>query len=177
MYPHEKFLGGGSNWTLHCLNASLVQLAKENGDKPLPRTLFLQMDNCTGENKNKYVFGFLSNLVTKGVFDTIVVSFLPVGHTHEDIDQLFSQISQKMSEKGLTLSLEEFDQALREASEGSSLRGNNNKFSVVRTRAILDYKKYIDPYITPRIKGHTKPHCFAFQAEVERLEIMFNALP
>ena len=76
VYPHAKYIAGGSNWTLHCLSSSLVQLAKDNGDKPLPKTLFIQMDNAAGENKNKYVFGFLSNLVAKGVFETIVVSQL-----------------------------------------------------------------------------------------------------
>ena len=50
------------------------------------------MDNCS-ENKNKIVFGFLSDLVSKGVFSEVYVGFLMVGHTHEDIDQFFSVIS------------------------------------------------------------------------------------
>jgi hypothetical protein len=143
----------------------LVQLAKDNGDKPLPKTLFIQMDNAAGENKNKYVFGFLSNLVAKGVFETIVVSFLPVGHTHEDIDQIFSQLAGKLGETSLTLSLEEFDHLLSEVVRQSpKIRV---PFSIIRSRAILDYKKFIDPYIAPGVKGHTKPHCFAFEAEIK----------
>ena len=55
-------------------------------------TLYLQMDNCS-ENKNKILFGFLTDLVGRAVFYEIHVGFLMVGHTHEDIDQYFSVIS------------------------------------------------------------------------------------
>ena len=32
-------------------------------------------------------------LVNEGVFKEVVVSHLPVGHTHEDIDQMFSRLA------------------------------------------------------------------------------------
>ena len=46
------------------------------------------MDNCWRENKNKYMLAFLSYLVKNDVFEEIIVNFLPVGHTHNDGDQL-----------------------------------------------------------------------------------------
>ena len=58
-----------------------------------PRSLYLQMDNCACENKNKYVFAFCSLLVELGIFRKIKVSFQMVGHTHEDVDQMFSRYS------------------------------------------------------------------------------------
>ena len=51
------------------------------------------MDNCARENKNRYVFGYLGLLVQRKVFKEVILSFLPVGHTHEDIDQMFSKFS------------------------------------------------------------------------------------
>ena len=45
------------------------------------------------DNKNRYVFGYMQFLVECGLFETVEVNFLPVGHTHTDIDQLFSRIS------------------------------------------------------------------------------------
>ena len=51
------------------------------------------MDNCSRENKNKYVFAFCALLVELGIFRKIKVSFLMVGHTHEDVDQMFSRYS------------------------------------------------------------------------------------
>ena len=45
------------------------------------------------ENKNRYVLAFLKSLVDCGLFEHIYLNFLPVGHTHCDIDQLFSRIA------------------------------------------------------------------------------------
>ena len=48
----------------------------------LPPTLMLQLDNTSQENKNSRLFAFLAELVEAGVFERIIVNFLPVGHTH-----------------------------------------------------------------------------------------------
>ena len=45
------------------------------------------------ENKNRYLFAYLKSLVDCGLFDHIYLNFLPVGHTHCDIDQLFSRVA------------------------------------------------------------------------------------
>lgn len=63
---------------------------------PLPRTLFVQLDNCTRENKNKYLMAYFEVLVALHVFQVVEVGFLPKGHTHEDIDQCFSQTSARL---------------------------------------------------------------------------------
>lgn len=60
-----------------------------------PSTLYLQADNCAGENKNIYMLTFLSPLISLDMFQEIYLSFLLVGHTHEDIDQLFSMVQMK----------------------------------------------------------------------------------
>ena len=62
----------------------------------LPENLLLQLDNCAGENKNRYLFAYLSLLVAKGVFKTVHLGFLMVGHTHEDIDAMFSRFSERL---------------------------------------------------------------------------------
>jgi hypothetical protein len=50
--------------------------------------LFLQLDNCSGENKNWLLLQFTSLLVDKKIVKSIEINFLPVGHTHIDIDQV-----------------------------------------------------------------------------------------
>jgi hypothetical protein len=55
-----------------------------------PSVLHLQFDNCSHENKNKYMLAYCHWLVFNQVFRSITISFLLVGHTHEDIDQMFS---------------------------------------------------------------------------------------
>ena len=54
------------------------------------------MDNCTRENKNRYFLSYVQALVHWNVFKEVEVSFLPVGHTHEDIDQAFSTTSSRL---------------------------------------------------------------------------------
>jgi hypothetical protein len=63
-------------------------------DDRRPLKLYLQLDNTSKQNKSKYLFGYLGWLLrTKQVIEECVVSFLPVGHTHADIDQMFSRFS------------------------------------------------------------------------------------
>lgn len=47
------------------------------------------MDNCYRENKNRHHLAFCHVLVEKRWFSEIFVTFLPSGHTHEDIDRMF----------------------------------------------------------------------------------------
>lgn len=37
------------------------------------------------------MFGFLAMLRQLDIFDSVEVCFLPVGHTHEDVDAMFSR--------------------------------------------------------------------------------------
>ncbi|KAJ8043179.1 hypothetical protein HOLleu_10158 [Holothuria leucospilota] len=77
--PHD------SNLTIHCLIQALLTAKAHLG-----KVLFLQLDNCFRENKNKYVLSFAALMVELKIFKEVYVHFLPVGHTHEDVDQMFS---------------------------------------------------------------------------------------
>lgn len=77
---------------MHTLHAVL-----DHYDGALPKQLFLQLDNTTGSNKGQYLFSYLGMLISAGVFERVLVSFLPVGHTHEDIDQFFSRIAERLT--------------------------------------------------------------------------------
>lgn len=78
----------GNNVTIEVLHRVLLQTLKREGK--LPRVLYLQLENTTKQCKGRGVLGYLATLVELCVFDKSVLSFLPVGHTHEDIDQMFS---------------------------------------------------------------------------------------
>ena len=81
----------GANHVIEVVHRFLQGKKKARGK--LPPILFIQLDNCTRENKNRFFFSYLELLVANGVFKEIQVSFLPIGHTHADIDQSFSAIS------------------------------------------------------------------------------------
>jgi hypothetical protein len=101
VYLAPPWAGGitNSNYTIECIARTLsheADLRMRSEESRWPRKLYLQMDNATSTNKNRYVFAYLSYLVQEGIFESIDVNFLPVGHTHEDIDQLFSVINRRM---------------------------------------------------------------------------------
>ena len=81
----------GVNVTIEVLQRALR--AYENGGKHLPDILYLQLDNTCKQNKSRFLMAYLGELIRAGVFREVYVSFLPVGHTHEDIDQLFSRFA------------------------------------------------------------------------------------
>jgi hypothetical protein len=85
----------GSNVTIETLHRVLLHEFARGGGVPFTqRMLYLQLDNTTKQCKSQFVLGYLALLVAWGVFDEVVLSFLPVGHTHEDIDQMFSRIAE-----------------------------------------------------------------------------------
>ena len=51
------------------------------------------MDNTAKDNKNHYLVGFCGMLVAERVFQEVRVFFLPVGHTHQEIDATFSRVA------------------------------------------------------------------------------------
>ena len=72
----------------------------------------LQLDNARGSNKNTYVWGYVTNLVERGVFRLVYVSFLPVGHTHFGPDRIASRISVGVRYRTV-LTLAEFHDLIR----------------------------------------------------------------
>ena len=87
----QRTFQSNPNVTINVLHQSLTKM-KEEGIQFAPR-LHLQLDNTVKDNKSKYVMAYLQSLVDCGVFEEITVHFFQVGHTHCDIDQLFSRIA------------------------------------------------------------------------------------
>ncbi|CAN0333815.1 unnamed protein product [Pylaiella littoralis] len=48
----------------------------------------------TGENKNYVLVGYLTSLVGRGVIGNVEIQFMPIGHTHILIDQVFSKFAE-----------------------------------------------------------------------------------
>lgn len=91
----------GANHIIETLHRVLSMRAKRGS---LPPELYIQLDNCTRENKNHFFLSYVEYLVAMGVFDRVEVGYLPVGHTHEDIDQVFSRSAERLrSNDAITL--------------------------------------------------------------------------
>ena len=97
----ELFVGAGSTALFRSIlkGAEICSMSLGRGPQapvgptPLPPILHVQMDNASGDNKNRYVYAFWSLLVAKRIFREVYVNFMMVGHTHDDIDALFGRWS------------------------------------------------------------------------------------
>ncbi|KAL3691305.1 hypothetical protein R1sor_004956 [Riccia sorocarpa] len=118
--------------------------------KKLPPMFMLQMDNSAKDNKNHRVFAFCSELVIRGVFEIVEVNFLMVGHTHEDVDALFSKVSARTINKDvLTLLV-----LMAEVWESEAMHS-------LLLEEVADYKTYANECLKPLI-GHSQPIGFRF---------------
>jgi hypothetical protein len=140
----------GNNVTIDCLHQALAHQLKQEGW--IPSTLYVQLDNTTRQCKSRYLLGFCAYLVHLGVVKDVVVSFLPVGHTHEDIDQLFSRISVYLQQHDARsrLALEE---AVHAAYHAAIHRSVGLKDQAHRVAAVLhrdrasNLSDFLDPHI------------------------------
>ncbi|KAL3696701.1 hypothetical protein R1sor_010777 [Riccia sorocarpa] len=127
-------------------------------DRPfrkLSSIFYIQLDNSGKDNKNWAVMSFLSELVMRGVFKTIVMSFLIVGHTHEDVDAYFSKINMSLSHRQIT-SLPEILSMIYSAEARKALPRLITE--------VADYKLHAEPY-RKTVVGISKPVAFKFYME------------
>jgi hypothetical protein len=110
-YTINTSIGSGANLNIEGIRQ---MLAAEYATKPLPRTIHIQSDNAS-DNKCWTMLLWLAMLVYHDYTGSVEMSFLIVGHTHEDIDQLFSTISRWMKGLGNVLTPQQFDRELTAA--------------------------------------------------------------
>lgn len=92
LYAFNESIKADANSNIEGIRRTLASEYPPDGDRPMPKTVFVQADSASN-NKCWAVILFLAMLVFHGYTKDIYLSFLLVGHTHEDIDQLFSIIS------------------------------------------------------------------------------------
>eukprot|EP00300_Choanocystis_sp_HF-7_P007523 c15337_g1_i1.p1 GENE.c15337_g1_i1~~c15337_g1_i1.p1 ORF type:complete len:855 (+),score=130.87 c15337_g1_i1:156-2720(+) len=123
----------GMNLAMSCLCESLKSLS------PAVEEVRLQCDGGP-ENLNYSLFCLCATLVAAGIFKTILINRLPVGHTHNDVDAAFSHFTKRFFGWGKVPGLpggistmDEFDDEFKKSYEGSSMRYQ-------RKIACLDFK-------------------------------------
>lgn len=150
-------LPGGANLICEVLRRVLLDLDARNELPTEKPTLYLQIDNC-GENKNKTLFGFLTHLVKKNIFHKIKAGFLMVGHTHEDIDQMFSVIATFLKRESVICpDRQSLFQAIKDAFADESQKPEVFSLSCLD---VFDYTKYYADYLDPDLHHYQEPHQF-----------------
>lgn len=127
----------GANHVIEALHRFLLTKRMEG---PLPRKLFIQLDNCSRENKNRYVMGYLEMLVSACVFDSVECGFLPVGHTHEDVDQAFSSTSSRLRTHD-AITLADLHRELRQTYSGNVKVEHMKR--IVNWSGLCDAQRYL----------------------------------
>ena len=97
------------------------------------------MDNTAKDNKNHNLLGFAGMLLFGGYFQEIEAHFLPVGHTHQEIDQSFSLVSKAIKQQG-ALDLEDLMAVAGWAWRDLEYVGGGSKRHVVLD-AVQDYRR------------------------------------
>ena len=143
LYRTFNNIYNGANLSIHCWLLSLEEIYKSNNDK-LPDTIFCQIDGGS-ENANWVVKGICELLVARGLTKQVIMTRLPPGHTHEDIDAVFGTIWEHL--KGRTIySPQGYERALYVA-----LRERNVDVKVIDILCVPDYKLYMKEYVDPAL--------------------------
>eukprot|EP00873_Tetraselmis_striata_P010415 jgi/Tetstr1/430679/TSEL_020472.t1 len=113
----------------------------------------IQMDNTVRENKNRNVAALCNWLVSIGICDVIHLVFLPVGHTHERVDQIFSRISLALS-RSSAYTIEAFLDLVAKAFSPTP--------EIAELSFSLDFSEWLRPHFQDHIQDISKPHKFEF---------------
>ena len=157
-YVVDDSVPGGTNLMIEILNRVLQDLDSRGMLPSDPEPVFyLQVDNC-GENKNRTMFAYLTDLVKRNIFHKVKACFLMVGHTHEDIDQFFSVISKHLKQVHITCPDQQT--LLKEVANAFQNAIDRPEVLVLSALDIFDYKRLYDPVLDPDLAYHQEPHQF-----------------
>jgi hypothetical protein len=158
LFQSKKWTRCSSDTNITVLIRTLSWAMRATGQTKLPDILHLQLDNCVKENKCNEFFAFLFYLVYIGAFKEIYVNYCVVGHTHIDIDQVFSRLSSRLRRGHLTFT--EFIGAMED-----SYTYLGRKAEVERVEHVANWGAAIKGHIVDSINGITMPLCFKFSRQ------------
>ena len=127
--PHD------SNTTLTCIVKVLSMIQKDLGK--FPKNLHIQMDNTSADNKTRMILSMGQRLVECGLFWRVTFGFLPVGHTHCDIDQSFSVIAQYLKRHPVD-TIEQLVAACKAA-----FSGRRSGAELLQRQDIIDFRRFL----------------------------------
>jgi hypothetical protein len=130
---------------------------EHNGHPPI---LWLQLDNCFKENKNRWMLAFAFWLIHIKWFQEVMISMLPPGHTHIDIDQMFSTLSIYMNTHSV-YSLDDLVECLDKAYKKDITKPSGGFITEV-----YNFMGFFAPFVRD-IAGISKPHVFLIRKQAD----------
>ncbi len=145
----EREAGKGPNEVISFLHQFLV-----NRKIQTPH-IRIHADNCTGQNKNKYVLWYLTWLVTTGRLRHIELKFMIKGHTHSIVDGGIGQTKRELRRSDV-FCLEHWSHVINQSAR-------TNRAEVVNGDNVYDWKNGLSTYFKP-FKGISKFQHFAIDS-------------
>ena len=159
-FSHESQVHGADAFC-EVLMLTLCRVAKicQQRGRPFPTHLVVQSDNTTAQARwggcagwsicplqanNSVVMQFMACLVCLGFFTSATINFLMVGHTHEDIDQLFALMVQWILRKHNWQTPEELMEFLQENMQGHFVH-RGEEFSVRPLMGVRYFEGWMEP--------------------------------
>jgi len=104
----HKNISNDGNLVVDTLHRAInrLQETRIRDGRPLPSVAYIQLDNVSS-NKCSLVMAYGCWLVQQGIFDKVRFCYCLVGHTHENIDQFFSRLAEKLRSVSRILTLDE----------------------------------------------------------------------
>ena len=147
---------------------SKVQRICQHSGRSFPRHLVIQSDNTVAQAKNALTLLVLGVLVSLGYFSTATLNFLTVGHTHEDIDQLFGLLIVLILRRRSWQTPQELLEYLVEGL-GPQFKGRGEQLYSELLGSVRNFQEWLDPLGTHCFNclanrgGVEAPHSFTFK--------------
>ena len=142
----ERETGKGANEVISFLNDFLANR------KIQAPNIRIHADNCTGQNKNKYVMWYLIWLAATGRVRRIEYKFMIKGHTHFIVDSGIGHVKKELRRSDVY--------CLNHWAEVINRSSIVNKAKVINTSHVYDWKSELQPYFK-LFDGISKFHHFA----------------
>jgi hypothetical protein len=157
----------GANMQIHTLLLTIEYLILKSGGK-LPETIYYQVDGGS-ENTARAVMGMAELLVAKGIVHNLVITRLPVGHTHEDIDAKFAKIWVMLRSQHIA-TMSAYKELIIKA-----LTGTDEKLKmpceVIDIFVVPDYVSVLETVMDPKFGRYTKLQWTQLQWSFEKVDV------
>ena len=156
MYRTFHTTRNNGNLAMHCIQLTI--------EKTLCLIVCCQQIDGGSENTSKSCLAMCELLVIRGLTKRIVLTRLPVGHTHEDIDARFALIW-KRAQLAHLLTLSQYSRMAISATSVNCPFPSN----VIDIYAVPDYDSHLRPCIDKKFGRYAKE-------EVTQLQFIFEAV-
>jgi len=131
----DRYAGKGPNEVISFLHPFLVNRKIQTPN------IRIHADNCTEQNKNKYVLWYITWLVTTGRLKHIELKFMIKGHTHSIVDGGIGQMKKELRRSDV-FCLEHWSHVINQSA-------SINRACVVNGDNVYDWKNGLCPYFKP----------------------------